>query len=121
MAVQQGAEATEIVIAKDLVIQGEKVVEGSVSLSSDDSEIIKAKYEGGEVAAIGGRVKYTLKYQTYGVAEDAVGFKKVDSCMLTTSGSSLVIYDCTQIITVGWNSSVGFVTDITVEGYATES
>ena len=104
-----------ITIDPNITIGGEHPIQGSVSLSVDESEIVVARYEGGTIAGVGGRLKYSLKYQTFG-ADGSGGFSQ-GSVELSTSSGSLTITDAVITTTVGWSSELGFVTDHIVNGY----
>lgn len=107
-----------ITIDSELTISpGGNPIQGSVSLSQDDSDIVIARYEGGAIAGVKGSVKYKLTASFYGKGSTGVSSEQTVT-MTNKSGTSLTLNNCVVITTVGWNSDTGFVTDMTATGYA---
>lgn len=106
-------------IKNDMNTSAGRPLEGTASLSVDESGIVVAKYEGGAIAAVGGKLKVSFKCQ---VPELSTGFgygaKKVDTFGIGTgTGTSDVSITNAQVVcSPGWNSSIGFVTDVSVNG-----
>ena len=104
-----------VVIDSEVTINGNHPVQGSVSLSLDESGIVVAKYEGGAVAGVKGRVKCSLKASFYGAGGDGVSTGQ--TVTMSVTGSTFTLTDCIVIKTTGWNTDTGFITDWSVTGY----
>lgn len=110
------AQGTQITIDSEVTINGENPIQGSVSLSLDESDMVVAKYEGGKIAGVKGRIKYNLKASFFGAGSEGVATGQ--TVTMAVSGSSFALSDCLLITTTGWSSDTGFTHEINATGYA---
>lgn len=50
----------------NITLNGEHPVQGSVSIGVDEGQIAIARYEGGQMAGMTGRIEVIIKWQTFG-------------------------------------------------------
>lgn len=110
------AETPAIKIDSEVTIDGVNPIQGSVSLSPDESDIVVAKHEGGRIAGVKGKVKYSLKASFFGRGTD--GVTTGQTVVMAVAGSSFTLTDCIVITSTGWSSDVGFIYDKSISGYA---
>lgn len=104
-----------IVIDSEVTINGEHPIQGTVSLSLDESEMVVARYEGGKIAGVKGKIKYNLRASFFGKGADGVASGQ--EVTMAVTGSTFTLSECLLITTTGWNSETGFTHEINATGY----
>lgn len=103
----------DLKLDSNVTIGSQNPIQGSVSLSRDDSNISIARYEGGDIAGVKGQAEYVLKWQTFGKSTGSVSTgTTITMAVGTTTLSIKGVYK----VSCGWSSEWGFITDHEITG-----